>query len=87
MLDAIFRHNNAATKYNICYSFDSNEISSPSLLISLASLFFRITLILPIKCHIKNTSHYKLHGGDWRKLHHNLYSSPTIIRMIKSRRI
>jgi hypothetical protein len=29
--------------------------------------------------------------GDWRKLHneelHNLYSSPNIIRMIKSRRI
>jgi hypothetical protein len=29
--------------------------------------------------------------GDWRKLHnedlHNLYSSPSIIRMIKSRRI
>jgi hypothetical protein len=29
--------------------------------------------------------------GDWRKLHneelHNLYSSPTIIRMIKSRRV
>jgi hypothetical protein len=29
--------------------------------------------------------------GDWRKLHneelHNLYSSPTIIRMIKSRRM
>jgi hypothetical protein len=29
--------------------------------------------------------------GDWRKLHneelHNLYSSPDIIRMIKSRRI
>jgi hypothetical protein len=29
--------------------------------------------------------------GDWRKLHteelHNLYSSPKIIRMIKSRRI
>jgi hypothetical protein len=29
--------------------------------------------------------------GDWRKLHneelHNLYSSPTIIRMIKSRRL
>jgi hypothetical protein len=41
MLDAIFRHNNATTKYNICYSFDCNEISSSSLLISLASLFFR----------------------------------------------
>jgi hypothetical protein len=29
--------------------------------------------------------------GDWRKLHneelHNLYSSPSIIRMIKSRRM
>jgi hypothetical protein len=29
--------------------------------------------------------------GDWRKLHneelHNLYSSPNIIRMIKSRRV
>jgi hypothetical protein len=29
--------------------------------------------------------------GDWRKLHneelHNLYSSPNIIRMIKSRRM
>jgi hypothetical protein len=29
--------------------------------------------------------------GDWRKLHyeelHNLYSSPNIIRMIKSRRL
>jgi hypothetical protein len=29
--------------------------------------------------------------GEWRKLHdeelHNLYSSPSIIRMIKSRRI
>jgi hypothetical protein len=29
--------------------------------------------------------------GDWRKLHneelHNLYSSPTIIKMIKSRRM
>jgi hypothetical protein len=29
--------------------------------------------------------------GDWRKLHneelHNLYSSPTIIRVIKSRRM
>jgi hypothetical protein len=29
--------------------------------------------------------------GDWRKLHneelHNLYSSPNIIRMLKSRRI
>jgi hypothetical protein len=29
--------------------------------------------------------------GDWRKMHnkelHNLYSSPNIIRMIKSRRI
>jgi hypothetical protein len=29
--------------------------------------------------------------GDWRKLHndelHNLYSSPNIIRMMKSRRI
>jgi hypothetical protein len=29
--------------------------------------------------------------GDWRKLHneelHNLYSSPSIIRMIKSRRV
>jgi hypothetical protein len=29
--------------------------------------------------------------GDWRKLHneelHNLYSSPDIIRMIKSRRV
>jgi hypothetical protein len=30
-------------------------------------------------------------AGDWRKLHneelHNLYSSPSVIRMIKSRRI
>jgi hypothetical protein len=30
-------------------------------------------------------------GGDWRKLYneelHNLYSSPTIIKMIKSRRM
>jgi hypothetical protein len=30
-------------------------------------------------------------GGGWRKLHneelHNLYSSPSIIRMIKSRRM
>jgi hypothetical protein len=30
-------------------------------------------------------------AGDWRKLHneelHNLYSSPNIIRMIKSRRM
>jgi hypothetical protein len=30
-------------------------------------------------------------AGDWRKLHneelHNLYSSPSIIRMIKSRRM
>jgi hypothetical protein len=25
--------------------------------------------------------------GDWRKLHNDLYSSPNIIRMIKSRRI
>jgi hypothetical protein len=29
--------------------------------------------------------------GDWRKLHneelHNLYSSPNVIRMIKSRRV
>jgi hypothetical protein len=30
-------------------------------------------------------------GGDWRKLHneelHNFYSSPNIIRMLKSRRM
>jgi hypothetical protein len=25
--------------------------------------------------------------GGWRKLHYNLYSSPSIIRMIKSRRM
>jgi hypothetical protein len=32
-----------------------------------------------------------MEDGDWRKLHnevlHNLYSSPNIIRMIKSRRM
>jgi hypothetical protein len=42
------------------------------------------TIILPVVLHGRNEV-----TGGWRKLHneelHNLYSSPSIIRMIKSR--
>jgi hypothetical protein len=60
-------------------------------------------LIPPPLCKLKKNSHFnrvlrRIFGpkkdevtGDWRKLHneelHNLYSSPNIIRIIKSRRM
>jgi hypothetical protein len=47
--------------------------------------------ILPVKQKEGTIRKRLIHMGDWRKLHneelHNLYSSPNIIRMIKSRRM
>jgi hypothetical protein len=62
---------------DICVYFSSFSLASTSVF-----MFFFIAIIFCVN---------KLMMGDWRKLHnyelHNLYSSPKVIRMIKSRRM
>jgi hypothetical protein len=80
---------------NACYHSVQNLLSSCLLLKNVKVRIYK-TIILPVVLYGCETwsltlrERHKLTGG-WRKLHneklHNVYSSPSIIRIIKSRRM
>jgi hypothetical protein len=82
---------------NACYHFVQNLLSSWLLLKNLKIRIYE-TIILPLVLYGCETWSLRKFGpkndevtGEWRKLHneqlHDLYSSPSIIRIIKPRRI
>jgi hypothetical protein len=79
---------------NACYHSVQNLLSSRLLSKNIKIRIYR-TIILPVVLYGCETWSLTLREdkvtGGWRKLHteelHNLYSSPSIIRIIKSRRM